>query len=58
MNLQLIDGLGKILGQVSRRWQVICLVGYLYEYVQVIFLYVLVVGWDWSTMRSLMFDNT
>ena len=49
MNLQLIDGLGKILGQVSRRWQVICLVGYLYEYVQVIFLYVLAVVWDWST---------
>ena len=49
MNLQLSDGLGKILGQVSRRWQVICLVGYLYEYVQVIFLYVLAVGWDWST---------
>ena len=44
MNLQLIDGLGKILGQVSRRWQVICLVGYLYEYVQVIF-FVCACGW-------------
>lgn len=58
MNLQLIDGLGKILGQVSRRWQVICLVGYLYEYVQVIFLYVLAVVGIGRLMRSLMFDNT